>query len=571
MHHGGPDDSGYYHQENVMLAHNRLSIIDLSAQSHQPMELNDLVLTYNGEIYNFKEIREELLQKGHQFYSTGDTEVIIKSFLEWGVKSFGKFNGMFAFGLLDKKNNSFYLVRDASGIKPLYYSIKNKTLIFASEIKAFYETGLFSENENWQKLLLAFGYIPAPATTLNEVNVFPKGNYLKWDIQTSSYSFHSFYQYNFRRSNISFEDAKQLVRNKLTAAVERHLISDAPIGVFLSGGIDSSLLTLIASKILKENLVTLSVYFDEKKYSEYNYQKLISDKIPGKHIAEKITKEILYKSFNNVFSAMDQPTTDGINSYFISSVAHENGLKAVLSGIGADELFGGYPSFSRMKWVKSSRLLPPSILSFATVTGNTKIKKIDYLSKKNNIGDYLFLRGFFTVSEIAHLYNSDESDIWNILFSCHEKNEINEMNSRNKATYLESNYYMYNQLLKDTDMMSMWHSLEVRVPFLDKELVELIYSIPEEIKFNSVPKNLLVESFKDILPNEIYNRKKKGFTFPFQKWLCEVSILDELKEVNSFTYKKVEQFKRNEIHWSRIWALYIANFWHEKKQNLIAN
>ncbi|MGI8893255.1 MAG: asparagine synthase (glutamine-hydrolyzing) [Bacteroidia bacterium] len=571
MHHGGPDDNGISNSDKVLLGHNRLSIIDLSDHSHQPMEINDVVLTYNGEIYNFGEIKSELINKGHHFNSTGDTEVIIKAYFEWGEKSFEMFNGMFAFGLFDQRQNLFYLVRDASGIKPLYYSIKGNTLFFASEMRAFYQTDLFSDNENWKTLFLAFGHLPAPATTLKEVKIFPKGKFLKWNINNSQYTFHSFSKFMFTSEINSFSQAVEIIREQLKSAVERHLISDAPIGVFLSGGLDSSLLTLLAAQTQKENLKTLSIYFNEKEYSEFNFQKIISEKIPGEHISVKISKDDLAQEFEDIFLAMDQPTTDGINSYFISSVAHKQGLKAVLSGIGADELFGGYPSFSRMKWINNSRFIPVSVLSIAANLRSDKIKKIDYLRKRDLIGDYLFMRGFFPISEISKLTVNNENSVWDLICEFSLNDEPGKLDGGNKASWLESNYYMQNQLLKDTDMMSMWHSLEVRVPFLDRNLVKTMYSIYPEIKFNSVPKHLLIEAFKDILPEEIYNRPKRGFTFPFQNWLRELNILTELENKDDLSKKYFDKFKRGDLHWSRIWALYVMHHWQEKRMKVELN
>lgn len=570
MVHGGPDDHGLFIEGNVLLGHNRLSIIDLSENSHQPMQIEHVVLTYNGEIYNFREIKSELVNKGHKFSTTGDTEVIIRSYLEWGETCFERFNGMFSFGLLDKKTNQFYLVRDASGIKPLYYAVNGETLYFASEMKAFHLTELFSEDNKWKTLFLAFGHLPAPYTTLKGVKVFPKGNFLKWNLSDASFTINEYYNYSFKPVSISFNDAKYLIKEKLEASVERHLISDAPIGVFLSGGIDSSLLTLLAAKTLKNNLKTLSVYFEEEEFSEYKFQKIISGKLQGEHIAIKVTRENFYNEFDNIFSAMDQPTTDGINSYFISLAAHKSGLKAVLSGIGADELFGGYPSFKRMSWIKNSKFIPDAILSMTVNSGSDKIKKINYLRHKSTSGEYLFLRGFFPIHEIAQLTGNNEEAILNILNSVDQINNI-ELSGGNKATWLESNYYMHNQLLKDTDMMSMWYSLEVRIPFLDKELIQAVYSIPEEIKFNSIPKHLLIESFKNIISEEIFNRPKNGFVFPFRKWLQEINLMDEMGSGDEIMKKNIQKFRKGSLHWSRLWALYVSYYWKVNKFNAIAS
>ncbi|RZL32022.1 MAG: asparagine synthase (glutamine-hydrolyzing), partial [Pedobacter sp.] len=367
MAHGGPDDYGLAGIDQYsVFGHRRLSIIDLSSAGHQPMNYEDLLITYNGEIYNYQELKIELKTLGFAFKTETDTEVILVGFKAWGTDLFNKLDGMFAFALHHNTNKQTYLVRDQMGIKPLYYSVEGKKLIFSSEVKAFTKTSYsFTENNDWKTYFLAFGHLPHPFTTLNNVYSLSGGNFLTWDHAEHT---HQISNYKFNSSNktiFSETEAKNQIKIGLKKAVEKHLISDASIGVFLSGGIDSSILTLLANDKVGENLNTLSINFAEEGFSEVKYQQIISAQTLGKHCSYQITQHDFNEHFDNIMQAMDQPTNDGINSWFVNKCAKENGLKAVLSGIGADEIFGGYPSFKRMGLIKMLKKLPIFIIKLS--------------------------------------------------------------------------------------------------------------------------------------------------------------------------------------------------------------
>jgi asparagine synthase (glutamine-hydrolysing) len=558
LQHGGPDDSGIFQEPsiNLFLGHRRLALIDLSPAGHQPMQdpLGRLTLVYNGEIYNFKELRAELIAHGKSFHSQSDTEVIIQAYLHWGVHSFARFNGMFALALYDKLEKKLILARDHAGIKPLYYSIQGDNLFFASEVKAF--TSLkpdWKKRSDWKIYFLAFGHLPEPITTLEGVQPLTKGSYLIFDLASKKYQITKYDQRKHRHSKkISPEEILECTRNVLQAAVQRHLISDAPIGLFLSGGIDSSLLTLLAQPVLADHLKTLSIYFAEAKYSEKKYQDIIIQKSGAKHQSFLVSKKEFDDSMTDVFQAMDQPTTDGINSYFISKYAHELGLKAVLSGIGADELFGGYPSIKKSVWKRSLQLLPSQAYVWTARLGGDKFKRIKYLVLNNSTGDYLFYRGLHDADSIAYQLDCSSQEAYETLASLEPINWNGE-SAKEKAADIEYHLYMQNQLLRDTDFMSMWHSLEVRVPFLDKEVVELACGIPDKIRFSDVkPKYALTEAFKDILPVEIWNRPKQGFTFPFSLWLQSSPWAKPAndREINAFN-----RFKAGNLSWSGYWSI----------------
>jgi asparagine synthase (glutamine-hydrolysing) len=278
---GGPDDEGFYtsEQHHLVLGNRRLALLDLSQAGHQPMSFDNgrYQITYNGELYNFPQLKAELIKSGFTFRSNSDTEVILAAFSAWGTNAFEKFNGMFAFALFDVKESEIYLVRDASGIKPLYYSVSDKQLIFASEVRAFKPvTGLQEQHEHWQVYLMAYGHLPEPVTTLKHVKPLTKGTYLKYKIAEGSWSTSMFAKFTYEEQFSGRQNAIEQVKTCLTSAVKRHLISDAPIGVFLSGGLDSSITALLANDKSNNHLNTLSLYFAEGQYSEKRYQEIYS-------------------------------------------------------------------------------------------------------------------------------------------------------------------------------------------------------------------------------------------------------------------------------------------------------
>ena len=567
MAHGGPDSSGYYIDPmyGVALGHRRLSIIDLSEAGGQPMMNDDasVVLVFNGEIYNFPELKEELLQKGSRFYSHSDTEVILNAYETWGTECFRRFKGMFAVVIYDKRSREVILARDHAGIKPLYYSIQNNSIYFSSEIRSFLELDPnWGEDPDWKIYFLAYGFVPKNKTTLKNVKMLDRGSCLRFNIETFETRQFTFTNYEYTNTIKNIGEAKEAIQFYLTKAIQRHLIADAPLGVFLSGGIDSSIITCVAAKMKKE-LHTLSIVFDDQNYTEKRFQELIVKQVHSIHQSTLLDKQQFIDAIPDILLAMDQPSTDGINSYFISKFAREAGLKAVLSGLGADELLGGYPSFRRTRMIRNLKQLPDFILDKTTLLPNNKFHKISFLKNNSVIGDYLFNRGYFHIREIAQLMDSTEQEINEKIYNEHEA-DISIKNG-NLVSYLETTIYMEGQLLKDTDYMSMWHGLEVRVPFLDLDLMNAIHSIDPALKFNyGQPKQLLIDSFKDLIPSQIWERKKQGFVFPFSDWMKE--------SLNEFVQSKKDEemakkFREGKLSWSRFWAyLLVQNFSHKKNK-----
>jgi asparagine synthase (glutamine-hydrolysing) len=555
MQHGGPDDKGIYIDDDagIALGNRRLSIIDLSPAGHMPMSDDDgnLQITFNGEIFNYRELKAELKNLGHHFITNTDTEVVIKAYRQWGNNAWSRLNGMYAFAIYDKKKNILILVRDHAGIKPLYYSHSGASFYFASEVKAFKTIHpAWKENPNWKIYFLAFGHLPEPVTTLNGVHALAKGSYMQVNVTDLTTYTSSFNRFEFSSLVKNEAEAIEKIRTTLDAAVKRHLIS-----------VDSSILTLLAKKYQGKDLYTLSINFDQSEFSEKRYQDIIIEQTKANHHSFLVTQKDFENQIPDIFKAMDQPSVDGINTYFISKYAKEYGLKAVLSGLGADELLGGYPSFKYGNRADLIQRVPAFALDFSKKFLNHRLRKIDYLGFKNGTGEYLFYRGNFIPGDIARILDSTEEEITRVLNKLPQPRFSQHMDSGNRISYLEQNYYMQNQLLKDSDYMSMWHSVELRVPFLDKEFMQLVHSIDPVLKFgNKQGKYLLIKAFEDMLPREIWDRKKQGFVFPFSKWFPQSNMF--LHNQNAAHKNYYRLFETNQLSWGRIWTIFIADYYN---------
>lgn len=565
LQHGGPDDEGFYFcpKHHIALGNRRLALIDLSPAGHMPMSYAEgrYWITYNGELYNYPEIKAELEKAGYSFKTNSDTEVILASFAAWGTNSFSRLNGMFAFALWDNETATCYLVRDAAGIKPLYYAMTKEGLAFASELKAFAPLEwLQKENTNWPVYLLAYGHLPEPVTTLKDVKPLPKGSFLRYHPANEKWDIEVFTFFNYSEQVTDRTAATSLVRECLEKAVQRHLISDAPIGVFLSGGLDSTIVATLAEKFHQFNLKTLSIDFADEKYSERKYQDLVIDKLKCPNWQEVLTEEEFQENLPRIMQDMDLPGCDGLNTWFISKYAKENGMKAVLSGVGGDELFGGYPSFRRINKVSMIESIPPQILRAGRYSGSKRLKRMAFLSLGGAKGYYLFLRGQFVPSEIAKQLDATEREVWHILEDQPELNSIHELSVGNQASWIEMNMYMQNQLLRDSDVMSMAHGVEIRVPFLDKEFINLALSIASAIKYTGRPKQLLIDSFKTELPEQVWNRPKMGFSFPFAEWLGKSEFVKDTMAGTGLTgMNNYSNFTGGGMHWSQFMSLLLLN------------
>ena len=513
------------------------------------------VISYNGELYNYQELKKELVAAGLDFKTNSDTEVIVAAYSYWGLTALDRFSGMFAFAIWDNLEKELLLARDFAGIKPLYYAFTKEGFAFASEVKAFATINYLQEpNDQWPVYFLAYGHLPEPITTLKNVQPLGKGNYLIYNYSAHTIQIKSFARYKYLELVGNREEAVCLIKNGLDQAVKKHLISDAPIGVFLSGGLDSSIIAVLARKY-KSQLKTTSIYFENEQYSEKKYQDILQHQLASDHQPHLIKENDFHACLPGIATAMDLPCCDGINTWFISRFAKESGLKTVLSGIGGDELFGGYPSFRRMNAALSLENLGAGILKKTQLSDAKRLRRISYLSIGGAVGRYLFLRGQFIPVDIAKFLNIGETEVWNILSEQPLVPAIDFLSAGNQASWIETNLYLQNQLLRDADVMSMAHGIEIRVPFLDKEFVETVFKIKSAIKYRGkLSKQLLIDSFKDDIPEAIWNRPKMGFSFPFKEWLSndQYAVNKNGIDLNGYHHK----LKAGNMHWSQFFTLY---------------
>ncbi len=577
MRHRGPDDAGIQEADRrLTLVNTRLAIMDLSAQGHQPMAnaSRTVWVSFNGEIYNFRQLRAQLQAEGVVFCSGTDTEVLVSGYERWGIETLlCRLRGMFAFAVYDCRQQParLILVRDRLGIKPLYVYSDEEKLLFASEVRTLRSSGLVSPDRCAESTIafLLFGHLPEPMTTLRNVTVLPAGHYLL--VQEGRQSVHAYYRLRdaFRKSDaVASGSQRHALARLLGETVDLHLISDAPIGVFLSGGLDSSALAAFArhSGVPRQPVVTLSVTFEEKGFDESPFQQAVAGWLKTDHRQVRVGETDFFSQLDAFFRAMDQPTVDGVNTYFISAAARRAGLKAVLSGVGADELFYGYPAFQNVSAIRHFCRLPRWVragLSGLPAAGE-RLRKLRYLRSCSDLAVYLSLRGLFWVCDVARLLDADQGQVERVMESfaeAHGESFLSRGEPREWFSYMELSYYMRNQLLKDTDAFGMSQSVEIRVPYLDHVFLGAACALPSRLKKSgNIPKALLFSLAQQLLPPQIGARSKQGFTFPFAVWLRQKGgerlrgLLAKAPLERTYTKKLFDAFMRGQIHWSRVWA-----------------
>ncbi len=557
---GGPDAEGIQSipNENLTLGHRRLSVIDLSEAAAQPLHFNKdrYVISYNGELYNFRELRLSLKAEGIRFHSDSDTEVILAAYSFWGAAAFEKFSGMFALAIWDAEQREIVLARDAMGMKPLYYACAEGVFAFASSVKALKRIKeLDKPQQNWPVYFLAYGHLPEPVTTLSAVRPLPPGSFLRYSVREKKPVVREYRSFHFSEKISGRKEIIDTLRRTMDMSVKRHLISDVPVGVFLSGGLDSSIIALLARKYLPE-LHTNSITFEDSLYSEQPYQDLMIRQLGSRHQRHKVEEMEFHDSIPAILEAMDLPSCDGINTWFISKYARESGLKVVLSGLGADEIFGGYPSFKRMAMARTLQQMPGSALRMSRLSGVKALRRLCYLSIPGINGLYLFLRGLFTPEEIARELDASETEVWNLLKTPPEIKPDEKLSATNEASWMEINLFMKNQLLRDADVMSMAHGLEIRLPFLDVELLRFVHSINSKEKFSGkYPKQLLIDCYRNEIPELVWKRPKMGFTFPFREWFSDARYAHQGgDQAASACHRRMQVGK---IHWSQFYTRWL--------------
>jgi asparagine synthase (glutamine-hydrolysing) len=571
--HRGPDDQGVVQCGNVVLGNTRLAIIDTSAAGHQPMHDPETGnwITYNGETYNFKELRREL---GGEWASNTDTEVVLRAYRRWGADAFRRVRGMFALAIWDNQRKRLILARDPLGIKPLYYYAAKDQLIFASELRALLASGLVPRRLSAAGLdsYLANGSVAAPLTIIDGVRQLLPGHYLE------SVEFKEI-EFAVPRSDEvpdCRDEAVARLRAGLEESVRAHLVSDVPLGVFLSGGMDSSALVALMSRISEQRPKTFSVVFDEATFTEAPFSRAVAARFQTDHTEITLNEDRLLSILPEALAAIDQPTMDGINTFVVSQAVKNAGITVALSGLGGDELFAGYPSFRRaLKLHSLSRTARRVLRAALSVVRNGSVQRHKFRQLMNSEGTpadvYRISRQLFS-NELGRPRSAAPTITpgW----GRHPVDVVNEISR------LELSGYMSNTLLRDTDAMSMAHSLEVRVPFVDTRLVDYVLSLPGAWKLNhgtKGPKPLLADALADLLPRDFLARPKMGFTLPFERWLqqnlrTEVSsVLEDasMLSVPALNSAAVQKLWRNflqkprAVGWSRPWSLYVLAKWCE--------
>ncbi len=521
LQHRGPDAKGSYISTSghTLLCHTRLSIIDTSESANQPIKSKDgrFQIIFNGEIYNYKELKD-IVKNENGVITESDTEILLYMYIKYGLNCFQKISGMYSFAIWDNLKEEIIIARDPLGIKPLYYSYENKQLIFSSEIKSLIKSKLIKSSLNYEAInsYLLSGYFHEPDTIIKNVYQLKSGNCIVFNKD-------SFTQFEYDRhsqtepQSINRKETMEVLKDSFEKSIKYHMESDVPIGVFLSGGIDSTSVLSQASKFAKIN--TLSIGFRENEWDESSLSKNIAKYYKSNHYEHIIKEADVLKSLDDFINTLDQPTVDGLNTYFISKFANECGFKVVLSGLGGDELFGGYPSFKKMQiihqYLKLKSIIPlDNFISLIPkkIFEKQKSRLIDIVESNNTFDSYIALRGVFSKQEVFNISKTiSNNEIHD--FSHQKKNYVGNIYSITRE--LELNNYLKNQLLRDSDVFGMRWSTEIRTPFIDYNFISKIKTLPKKYIFQN-NKKILIDTFD--LPKKLLNQKKQGFTFPLQSW-----------------------------------------------------
>lgn len=589
MRHRGPDDDGHYLSCNFGMAMRRLSIIDLFS-GYQPIHNEDRTIwaVINGEIYNYQELRNDLVERGHRFYTRTDGEVIVHLFEEEGIDFINKLNGMFSIALWDDTRRQLYLIRDRLGIKPLFYYLSDGSISFASEIKALALLPKFPREVDPVSLAryLAFDYVPAPGSIYRQTHKVLPGHYLRISdqgVQEKSYWDLRYEPKIFKSEEDYLDELDELLRQ----AVKRRLISDVPLGAFLSGGIDSSLIVAIMAELSNAPVKAFTIAFDDPSFDESRWAKLAADHIGVEHLQEMLTLEKMLNLLPEIDRYIDEPFGDGsfVPTYLLCQFTRRN-VTVSLSGDGGDELFVGYPTYQAYRIANIYKKLPRVIhrglikplinhlpTSFNNLSLDFKARKfiegIEYNPSERN---YAWL-GTFSPPEVLQVLHPDLAaeiatdsiyePIRDYLKHTDAKDDLE------KILYLDMKLYLQDNMLVKIDRASMANSLEARVPYLDHELVEFFCRIPINEKFRGLHlKHLFKKLASRYLPSEIINRPKKGFGMPIAKWLLTdstVFIKDKILTWPYYNRQYVETLLNEHInkerdHRKKIWNLYCGTF-----------
>ena len=642
MRHRGPDGDGFMTAPGIALGMRRLQVIDL-VTGDQPIfnracaesrgDDQAVAIIFNGEIYNYRDLQNELQGLGHRFVTRSDTEAIVHAYEEWGADCVHRLRGMFAFAIHDRKQSTnggsasgparfdgrLFLARDRIGIKPLYFYRSEDVFLFASEVRSLLSSGLVPRQLSLEGLVsyLGYGSVQEPLSMVDGVYSLSPGHRMTVsangdDRPGAGGPFHVAMDryWDFPDQDHELDrrdaDAPEQVEALLEEAVRLRLIADVPLGAFLSGGIDSGAVVGLMSRVEPVRAKTFTVTFDERQFSEARLAKLTAERFNTDHTEVRVTGSQVLAELPQALAAMDQPTVDGINTYFVSQAARSARVTVALSGLGGDEIFAGYDTFGtvpRMRtWQRRTGWLPSGVgrglgalLSMAPVPRMPDVRRKVSALLANDLpfsDPYFLARSLYTPQAAAPLLATGAS-------SCASEDgpwrrRVSETLGRaqaydaiNSVSYLESTHYLVSTLLRDTDQMSMAHSLEVRVPLADHELVEFMLRLPGQLKAEGprllnrpskrTPKHLLVQALNGAIPDEVVHREKSTFTFPWERWLAG-ELADEVKSSLDHLPQALEgvvdtkavaavwqQFMRGRTSWSRPWSLYVMSKWVDRE------
>ena len=567
----GPDNISVLKNENISLGHLRLSILDLDKRSNQPFIFEYLTLVYNGEIYNFKEVKNSLIQEGYSFETTSDTEVLLKGYHAWGEKILDRINGMFAFAVYDENKKSVFIARDRLGVKPLYYSWQKGELELCSQLAPLKKGKLDQEAIS---IYLQTGYIPSPFSIYEEIKKLPPGQYAIFNLRENKKETHSYWDLKeVEESDISYEDAKEQLHDLIVDAVKIRLQSDVPYGSFLSGGIDSALVSSIANSIQKEKLKTFTIGFDNKEFDESQVAEQFAKIIGSDHHLIQSAQEELPALLDSFFKAYDEPFADSsaIPSLLLNKKVKPH-VTVALSGDGGDESFLGYNHFEWARKVYGLFLIPFFLRRLATYfipfkwigKRGPSIKNI-MLTKNFNE----FIESIFTGFDTLLLKDKKK---W---MSHYHKYLFLSKNKFQKVADLNLKLWLENDSNVKVDRASMASSVEVRSPFLDYRIIEFARSLPVKYRLNgSSRKRILRDILSNYIPEPVFDKPKKGFSVPLAAWIrdsfkdefSKYLKTDKLKHIENLDIAKTQRLF--ELHLttdvdysSYLWRVFVLSKW----------
>lgn len=593
----GPDDSGHEvfttSFANIGFGFRRLSIIELSALGHQPMQFEEAGLTiiFNGEIYNYLEIRKELEVKGYAFKSHSDTEVILKSYAEWGVKCVDHFIGMFGIAIYDSKAQKVVLFRDRAGVKPVFYSQQDDLLLFGSELKVFYAHPKFKKQINYSALSLYFqrGYISAPYSIFENTFKLLPGHFLEIDLATKKTTEHKYWDvvdcYNQPKLDISFEEAKDEAEKLMLSAFQYRMVADVPVGVFLSGGYDSTAVAALLQRNSAQKIKTFTIGFEDEQYNEAHHAKAVADYLGTEHYEYTCTYKDALDIVAQLPTIYDEPFGDNssIPTTLVSRMARKN-VTVALSADGGDEIFAGYPKyFNALRRIEQLKKVPSVVGSLIPATLN---KDFSVQNKWSKLKDFYVanddVKRFDIISQATTFYETRmllQKDVVNLQTPFDDGGKLNNSNDTlSKFQAIEYKTYMADDILQKVDRATMSVSLEGREPFLDQRIIEFVARLPSDYKYNKgVGKYLLKEIVHAYVPKAIMERPKMGFGVPLESWLKNelkhllLEMLDEkfLREQGIFNVAYVvkirdKYLKGEPVEFQRLSYLFLFQLWYKK-------